>query len=93
MKVQQLTAEGSPGDTEQNDNDGDSDPSSGEANVGLEARQEALSQALQAAFAGAEDELTVSEALNALQLAQELNSTLSLADQVDQPSSSDRPTY
>ncbi|MCH7697353.1 MAG: VWA domain-containing protein [Chloroflexi bacterium] len=92
LMIQQVTAEGSPGEQEPGD-DGDSDASSGEATVGLEARQEALSQALRAALAGAEDELTVSEALSALQLAQELNSTLPLADQVDQPSSSDSPDY
>ena len=92
LMIQQVTAEGSPGE-EQPGDDGDSDPPSGEATVGLEARQEALSQALRAALAGAEDELTVSEALNALQLAQELNSTLSLADRVEQPSSSDSPDY
>jgi Ca-activated chloride channel family protein len=92
LMIERTTSEGIPGDQEPG---GENDPEnpSGEATLGLEAQQEALGRALRAALSGAQDELTVSEALTALQLAQELNSTLPLADQVEQPSSSDSPTY
>ena len=91
LMIQRVTEEGVPGEDQQPDI-GDDD-ASGEASVGLENRLEALSQAFQAALADAGDELTVAEALNALELAQELNSTLPLSDQVEQPGSSDSPDY
>ncbi len=90
LMIQQATSEGVPGDQEPGDNESED---SGEASLGLEAELAALNQALQAALAGAEGDLTVSEALTALRLAQELNAALPLSEQVEQPSSSDRPTY
>lgn len=92
LMLEQATAVGSPGD-EQPDADDDSEESGGETSAGGEAQQNALRQELRTALAGAEDELTVAEALRALELAQELNSTLPLSGQFGRPRPSDSPTY
>ena len=89
---QAMAVEAPGGEQDQSDADCDSEEPGGE-NTGGEAQQNALRQELQAAFAGAEDELTIEEALRALELAQELNSMLPLAGQFGRPNSSDSPTY
>jgi Ca-activated chloride channel family protein len=93
LMIEQATAEGSPGEEEQPDAGDGSEESGGDTSVGVEARQNALRQELQAALAGAESELTIAEALRALELAQDLNSTLPLADEFSRPSSPDSPNY
>ena len=91
MIEQAMAAEAPEG--EQSDADAASEESGGETGAGADAEQNALRQALQAAFAEAEDELTIAEALRALELAQELNSLLPLAGQFGRPSSSEGPSY
>ncbi len=92
LMIEQATAAGSPGD-EQTDADGDPEEPGGETSAGVEAQQSALRQELRAALGGAEDELTIAEALKALELAQELNSTLPLAGQLGRRGSPDSPDY
>ena len=92
LMIEQATAVGSPGDEQPDADDGSEEPD-GDTSDGLEAQQSALRQELQAAFAGAEDELTIAEALRALELAQELNSMLPLAGEFRRPSLPDGPNY